>query len=122
MLAGQSLFIVSLTFNAFAGVLANFISSTVSAIIMLPIIAQVGLSMGHPRALVIGATLMCSGAMGLPVSSFPNANAMAARKTADGKDSFLLTSDFSRTGFPMAFFMLILMQSVGFALCLAYGW
>lgn len=122
MLAGQSFFVVFFAFNAFSGILANFISSTVSAIIMLPIIAQVGLGMGHPRALVVGATIMCSGAMGLPVSSFPNANAMAARRSTDGNESFLLTGDFSRTGFPMALFMLILMQSLGFALCLAYGW
>ena len=41
-LRGQSLFVISLAFNAFVGILANFISSTVAAIILLPIIAQVG--------------------------------------------------------------------------------
>jgi anion transporter len=122
LLAGQSLFVVALTFNAFAGILANFISSTVSAIIMLPIIAQVGLSIGHPRSLVVGATIMCSGAMGLPVSSFPNANAMGARKSAHSNEAFLSTSDFSKTGFPMAFFMLVLVQTVGYALFVAFGW
>eukprot|EP00401_Gymnodinium_catenatum_P075966 CAMPEP_0117491182 /NCGR_PEP_ID=MMETSP0784-20121206/17933_1 /TAXON_ID=39447 /ORGANISM="" /LENGTH=609 /DNA_ID=CAMNT_0005285961 /DNA_START=86 /DNA_END=1915 /DNA_ORIENTATION=- len=122
LLKGQNMFVVSLTFNAFAGVLANFISSTVSAIIMLPIIAEVGLSIAHPRALVVGATIMCSGAMGLPVSSFPNANAMAARKSAHSSEPFLLTSDFSKTGFPMAIIMLVLMQTLGYGLFMLLGW
>lgn len=120
LLKGQSFFVVSLTFNCFAGILANFISSTVSAIIMLPIIAQVGLSIDHPRALVVGATIMCSGAMGLPVSSFPNANAMASQNKCC--EPFLQTTDFIRTGFPMALLMLVLMQTVGFVLFLLLGW
>ena len=109
-LRGQSLFVISLAFNAFVGILANFISSTVAAIILLPIIAQVGSQtceiqpdgseVCHARMLVVGATLMCSGAMGLPVSSFPNANSMSAR-TKDNAP-FLATSDYVKTGFPMA--------------------
>jgi len=122
VLQGQSLFVVALAFNAFAGLLANFISSTVSAIIMLPVIAEVGLGIGHPRALVVGATIMCSGAMGLQVSSFPNANSMAARKSAESAESFLHNGDFVRTGFPMALFMLVLMQTVGFAFFYVLGW
>eukprot|EP00928_Gymnodinium_smaydae_P072218 TRINITY_DN5561_c0_g2_i1.p1 TRINITY_DN5561_c0_g2~~TRINITY_DN5561_c0_g2_i1.p1 ORF type:complete len:600 (-),score=88.02 TRINITY_DN5561_c0_g2_i1:89-1888(-) len=120
LLDGQSFFVVALTFNTFAGILANFISSTVSAIIMLPIIAQVGLGMGHPRALVVGATIMCSGAMGLPVSSFPNANAMASQRKPG--EPFLSNANFIMTGFPMAVFMLTLMQTVGFALFCLLGW
>merc|ERR1719375_300972 len=48
MLKGQHFWVVALTFNTMSGVLANFISSTVSAIIMLPIIAEVGLEIQHP--------------------------------------------------------------------------
>ena len=89
---------------------------------MLPIIAKVGLEVEHPRMLVVGAAIMCSGAMGLPVSSFPNANSMAAMRDKRGSEAFLSNRDFVRTGFPMALYMLLIMQTVGYGLFMALGW
>lgn len=119
-LDGQGLWLQFFVFNVVAGIVANFISSTVAAIIMLPVFAQVGLTQGHPRMFVISTAIMCSGAMGLPVSSFPNANSMAAR-AANGAP-FLNNSDYVRTGFPMAFFILVTMCSFGFGYLLLLGW
>ena len=58
-------------------VVATFISHTVAALIILPIVAQVGANMAdpHPNLLVMAGALMCSAAMGLPTSGFPNMSA-----------------------------------------------
>ena len=79
-LDGQPLWVVMFVFNCIMAVTANFISSTVSAIIFLPLIAkvavsviaqkissvvtQVGASIGHINALTVTACMMTSGAMG----------------------------------------------------------
>jgi phosphate transporter len=67
---GMGLFSVLAVFAALVLVVATFISHTVAALIVLPIVAQVGGEMDdpHPRLLIMGAALMCSGAMGLPMS------------------------------------------------------
>ena len=64
-------------FVVFAGlilVVATFISHTVAALIILPLVRSIGEGMegGHPNLLVMGSALMCSAAMGLPTSGFPN--------------------------------------------------
>ena len=71
---GLSLYGVLVSFAGVILVVATFISHTVAALIILPIVAQVGESMEspHPNLLVMGAALMCSAAMGLPTSGFPN--------------------------------------------------
>lgn len=68
--AGMGLFSVLAVFAVLVLVVATFISHTVAALIVLPIVAQVGGEMDdpHPRLLIMGAALMCSGAMGLPMS------------------------------------------------------
>lgn len=71
---GMSLYGVLVVFCGLILVIATFISHTVAALIILPIVAQVGRQMEspHPNLLVMGAALMCSAAMGLPTSGFPN--------------------------------------------------
>jgi len=70
--AGMGLFSVLVVFAALILVVATFISHTVAALIVMPIVAQVGGEMDdpHPRLLIMGAALMCSGAMGLPMSGY----------------------------------------------------
>ena len=69
-----SLYGVLLVFTALIAVVATFISHTVAALIVLPLVHQVGQNMAepHPNLLVMGAVLMASAAMGLPTSGFPN--------------------------------------------------
>jgi phosphate transporter len=71
---GMSLYGVLLVFTALILVVATFISHTVAALIVLPLVQQVGQQMPepHPNLLVMGTVLMASGAMGLPTSGFPN--------------------------------------------------
>ena len=67
-----------LVITGVAAITTSFISHTVGALIILPVIHQVGLALPEPmgRTLVMGTCLLCSGAMALPVSSFPNMNAI----------------------------------------------
>ena len=71
---GMSLYGVLVVFAALILVIATFISHTVAALIFLPLVHQVGAGMSepHPNLLVFGSALMCSAAMGLPTSGFPN--------------------------------------------------
>ena len=61
-------------FSGLILVVATFISHTVAALIILPLVQQVGANMKepHPNLLVMGSVLMASAAMGLPTSGFPN--------------------------------------------------
>ena len=71
---GFSIYGVLVVFASLILVVATFISHTVAALIVLPIVQQVGANMDnpHPNLLVMGSALMCSSAMGLPTSGFPN--------------------------------------------------
>lgn len=71
---GMGIFAVFVIFSALILVVASFISHTVAALIVLPLVQQVGMSMDqpHPNLLVMGSALMCSAAMALPTSGFPN--------------------------------------------------
>lgn len=71
---GLSLYNVLLVFAMLILVFATFISHTVAALIILPLVQQVGVGMNdpHPNLLVMAGALMCSVAMGLPTSGFPN--------------------------------------------------
>lgn len=71
---GMSLYGVLVVFATLILVVATFISHTVAALIILPLVYSVGMGMEepHPNLLVMGSALMCSAAMGLPTSGFPN--------------------------------------------------
>lgn len=60
-------------FCAVVAVCTTFISHTVGAMVILPVVQTVGkaLPVPHPRLMVMANVLMCSGAMGLPVSGAP---------------------------------------------------
>lgn len=71
---GMSLYGVLVVFSCLILVIATFISHTVAALIILPLVYDVGASMEepHPNLLVMAGVLMCSAAMALPTSGFPN--------------------------------------------------
>ena len=123
--------VVLLAFSTLVAILANFISSTVAAVILLPLVATVGQSIGHPKLLVVLCAFMTSGAMGLPVSSFPNANSMAVgvscgsgkpEGAGDQAMGLLRTGDYVRTGFPMAALVLVLVNTLGRGIAELHGW
>lgn len=71
---GMSLYGVLVVFSCLTLVIATFISHTVAAVIILPLVFDVGAAMDepHPNLLVMAGVLMCSAAMALPTSGFPN--------------------------------------------------
>ncbi|KAI9355693.1 SPX domain-containing protein [Zopfochytrium polystomum] len=79
-------------------VVTSFISHTVGALIILPVVAQIGANMPdpQPRLLVMSIALICSGAMGLPVSSFPNMNAISQEDSTG--EPWLSVLDFIKVG------------------------
>lgn len=97
-------YITVLAVTATVAVVTTFVSHTVAAMILLPIIAKIGFLMPEshslfsatPQSLVMLASLMCSGAMAFPISSFPNVNSLLA-EDSQGKP-FLRAKDFLLSG------------------------
>ncbi|KAI1453164.1 SPX-domain-containing protein [Annulohypoxylon moriforme] len=71
---GVDLYGILIIFSSLTLVIATFISHTVAALIILPLVSDIGKDMDepHPNLLVMAAALMCSAAMALPTSGFPN--------------------------------------------------
>jgi phosphate transporter len=114
ILSGFSVWLVFFILLSGIAVIANFLSSTVCGLIVFPIIAKVGMAQSHPKLFVVSAALMTSGAMALPVSSFPNANCAAVSDLGDKHKPILATSDYIKTGFAVGFSILALLVSAGF--------
>ncbi|CAG8603530.1 11404_t:CDS:2, partial [Acaulospora morrowiae] len=102
-------------------VVATFISHTVGALIILPIVAQVGagLSEPHQNLLVMGSALMCSVAMGLPVSGFPNMNAIMMEDEMGVR--YLTTYDFIKSGVPGSFLGFFSVVTIAYLIMLFLG-
>jgi phosphate transporter len=79
-------------------IVTSFISHTVGALIILPVVMQIGVLLPdpRPRTLVMAACLMCSGGMALPVSSFPNMNAISLEDSRG--EAWLNVADFLGIG------------------------
>ncbi|KAG0225625.1 low-affinity phosphate transporter [Actinomortierella wolfii] len=119
----MSAFAVCCIFAGMVLVIATFISHTVGALIILPIVAQVGATLPdpHPRLLVMAGALMCSGAMGLPVSGFPNMNAIMMEDEMGHQ--YLSTKDFLMVGVPSSVVACITIVTLGYGLMYSLlGW
>ncbi|KAG0337533.1 low-affinity phosphate transporter [Podila humilis] len=119
--AGLSLWVVLMIFSALTLVFATFVSHTVAAVIILPIVQQVGMSFAdpHPRILVMGTGLVCSAAMGLPVSGFPNMNAIALEDEMG--IPYLKTMDFLKSGVPLSILATLCIVTIGYGIMTAIG-
>jgi len=96
----------------FVMTVAVFVSHTVSAIILMPIIARIGVTLQIPEVVVIGSAFAVSGAMALPFSSFPNVNSIHILD--DFQKPYLNTEDFMRSGLTMSVITVLLICTVGF--------
>ncbi|OAX84005.1 hypothetical protein ACJ72_01621, partial [Emergomyces africanus] len=120
--ADFSLYGVLLTFTALILVVATFISHTVAALIMLPLVQQVGASMDHPHPnlLVMGSALMCSFAMGLPTSGFPNMTAIMMEVPETGQ-RYLRVRHFITRGVPASILSFGIVVTLGYGLMMVAG-
>ena len=115
----QNLFLIVVVCNIIMLVASTFVSSTVSAIILLPLALQVGISVGHPKAIVMCCVIMCSGAMSLPVSSFPNMNAISVTDPNGGP--YLTTIDFIKCGITQTIFAYVFSCLIPLGMSLLFG-
>jgi len=110
-LEGKSPWFYAMVFNIVIMIPTNFISHTVGAITMLPVVATVALKIGQAGPLVIGGVLCCSGSCALPVSSFPNVISYSLSDGAGRK--FLRVKDYVILGIPTQIFVYSATTSLG---------
>ncbi|CEP20704.1 unnamed protein product [Cyberlindnera jadinii] len=113
---GFSLFSILLVFGALILVVATFVSHTVAALIIVPLIAEIGSKLDdpHPNLLIMGAAFLCSAAMGLPTSGFPNVTAISL--VDDFGERYLTVGNFISRGVPSSIFAYLVVVTVGFVL------
>ncbi|KAF3070739.1 putative transporter C3B8.04c [Daldinia childiae] len=111
---GVDLYGVLLIFSSLTLVIATFISHTVAALIILPLVSDIGKGMDepHPNLLVMGAVLMCSAAMGLPTSGFPNMTAIMKEDLTGQR--YLSVKHFISRGVPSSLLTLVVVVTLGY--------
>ena len=115
----QNAFVIVLVCNLIMLFAASLVSSTVSAMILLPLMVQIGVGVGHPRLVVMCATVTCSASNALPISSFPNMNSVSV--TDSNGNPYITTSQFMKVGIPLTIFAYIAACTVPFGMSLAFG-
>lgn len=118
---GLSLFGIACVFGFMILMVATFVSHTVAALIFLPLVKSVGDSLEnpHPRLLVMMSALLCSAAMGLPTSGFPNVTAICMVDEL-GKPYLTVRSFISR-GVPSSILVYMVVATVGYTLMMLVG-
>jgi tryptophan synthase/phosphate transporter len=158
---GYGLWQVCAAFCGLVLVATTFVSHTVGAMVILPIVQSVGEEMaraaaaaaaasaadvarhgggpspplppagppsphphgkhpgGHAKLLVMAAALTCSGAMGMPVSGFPNMQAVSLEDAAGNQ--YVGTLDFLAVGIPGSVAAYGIIVTVGYALMRMVG-
>lgn len=95
--------------------MSTFVSHTVSALILTPIIVDIAASTGQVQIVVMTATLMMSGTMSLPMSSFPNANSLLVDD--DFGRPFLHPLDYLKHGTAISIVVFAALATIGYGLC-----
>lgn len=114
IIVGLGIYQVCLIFGVLCLVISTFVSHTVSALILLPLIKEIGASMeqDYSRLLVMLNVLLCSIAMGLPTSGFPNVTAICM--TDELGQKFVNVRTFIMTGVPSSFVAYAVIVTFGF--------
>lgn len=92
----------------------TFVSHTVGAIVVIPIVQAIGSRMapGTDKELVFASALACSAAMGLPVSGFPNMTAVSVEDRLGNR--YLSTVDFLKYAVPASMISLGVIVTFGY--------
>ena len=115
----QNAFVIVLVCNLIMLFAASLVSSTVSAMILLPLMVQIGVGVGHPKLIVMCATVTCSASNALPISSFPNMNSVSV--TDSNGNPYITTSQFMKVGLPLTAFAYVAACTVPYGMSLAFG-
>mmetsp|Transcript_33901 Transcript_33901/g.79279 ORF Transcript_33901/g.79279 Transcript_33901/m.79279 type:complete len:721 (+) Transcript_33901:129-2291(+) len=92
----------------------TFVSHTVSALVLMPLVVELGSGAGIMKLSVLIGALGCSTACALPMTSFPNVNSLNAVNT-QGK-AWLGMTDFLVAGIPTTACIALLLATAGFLL------
>lgn len=114
VIKGYGVFGVMAIFGFMILIVATFVSHTVAALIILPLIQSIGSRMedAHPRLLVMGAAFLCSAAMGLPTSGFPNVTAICM--VDEFGRPYLTVGNFISRGVPASVLAYLVIISIGY--------
>ncbi|EGV63278.1 low-affinity phosphate transporter [Yamadazyma tenuis] len=110
-----SLFGIAITFGLLILIMATFVSHTVAALITVPLVSEIGANLPdpHPRLLIMITALLCSSAMGLPTSGFPNVTAICM--TDEFGNPYLTVGTFITRGIPSSIITYFVVITIGFA-------
>eukprot|EP00792_Barthelona_sp_PAP020_P003154 TRINITY_DN1492_c0_g1_i1.p1 TRINITY_DN1492_c0_g1~~TRINITY_DN1492_c0_g1_i1.p1 ORF type:complete len:490 (+),score=103.89 TRINITY_DN1492_c0_g1_i1:64-1533(+) len=113
-LNNASLYVVTIAFTLFLGVMGNVISSTIAAALLLNLVVEVCEHCSvNPVIPCLSSVFITSGAMTLPVSSFPNLSAYSLG-VKNEEDPVFNGATFIKTGFFTTVCLLILQCSCAF--------
>lgn len=119
----KPIFIIVLIFGLVILAMATFVSHTVAAMIIVPLMSEIGSNLpsgDHSRLLIMVACLLCSGAMGLPTSGFPNVTAISMIDEVG--DRYLTVGSFITRGVPSSFITYLVVVSLGYGLMKTFGY
>ncbi len=90
------------------------ISHTVGALILMPLLTQLGRHLGIPILLTVSCAHAISGAMALPFSSFPNLNVLTVR--SDNGTPYIKPQDLIKRGWVVTLLCYVLIITLGYGL------
>lgn len=118
VILGMGLYSVCLVFGFLCLVILTFISHTVSALILLPLVKEIGQTMAngdndYSNLLVMLNVFLCSVAMGLPTLGFPNVTAICM--TDQMGRNYVNVREFITRGVPSSAVGYLVVVTVGYA-------
>lgn len=116
-IADKGLLAILCIFGILMLVVGTFVSHTVSAIIIVPLVQEVGDKMPAKNAapiLIFGCALLSSVGMGLPSSGFPNVTAISM--TDKKGDRYLNVNTFLTRGVPASLFGFVCVITLGYGI------
>ncbi|SSD60358.1 related to Low-affinity phosphate transporter PHO91 [Saccharomycodes ludwigii] len=119
----KPVFTIVLLFGLVVVTMATFVSHTVAAMIILPLMKELGEKLpsgNHSNLLIMVSTLLCSGAMALPTSGFPNVTAISM--IDDFGERYLTVGNFITRGVPATLWSYLMIVIVGYGLMRFVGY
>ncbi|KOG98428.1 SPX domain-containing inorganic phosphate transporter [Saccharomyces pastorianus] len=113
----DGVFAILCIFGILMLVVGTFVSHTVSAIIIIPLVKEVGDKLDNPKAapiLVFGCALLSSCGMGLASSGFPNVTAIS--KVDRKGDRYLSVMTFLTRGVPASILAFLCIITLGYGI------
>lgn len=111
-----NVWVILIIFGIVTLVFATFVSHTVAALIIIPLVKEVGenLPENHANLLVMATSLLASAAMGLPTSGFPNVTAISM--TDELGRRYLTVNTFINRGVPASIIAFIVVITIGYGI------